>query len=237
MNKSLNIGFLAGTLLGDSYTTVRGDFVSENVILPLIELKRDKLQEIKNRKYEIYERAGRTSYIGNRKITGNKSYTVKAYLPEVVKKLRSVFYDDNGIKTITHRGLELLTPEGIAVWIMDDGYMDYKPQNHTKNLRIATDSFSEKSIGLARAYFHDMYGIESKVYWHKSMAQALPKPRLSFNATNAQKLIPIIFPFVLEEFWYKIDLHYADKTLDTIRVNKPYKEIQLQIRQRLTEKI
>lgn len=234
MNKSLNIGFLAGTLLGDSYTTVRGDFVSENVSLTLIKLKQQKLQEIKNRNYTIYERSGRIAYIGNRKVIGKTSYTIKAYLPEIVKLLRNTFYDHNGMKTITTRGLELLTLEGIAVWIMDDGYIDYKKQNHTKNLRICTDSFSEKSIGLAREYFHDMFGIRSKIYWHRPHAESLPKPRLSFNATNAQKLISLVFPYVLEDFWYKMDLHYMDKTLTTCRVSPDYKEIQSKIRQRPT---
>ena len=49
-------------------------------------------------------------------------------------------------KVVPKRIDKMLTPLALAIWFMDDGYLDFKQSKATRNLRICTDSFDELSI-------------------------------------------------------------------------------------------
>ena len=43
------------------------------------------------------------------------------------------------------------------------------------------------------------------------------RPRISFNAANSQKLICIMYKYFVPEMLYKLNLHYTDSALKSVR--------------------
>lgn len=229
MNLSRNAsevkGAIYGTLLGDSTITNRNEFSCEQVSKNLVEYKGGILSNIAPdlKVYYHTRDRGATQIINNTVCTRKVSYVVQTNQHAYFKKYRESLYR-TGTKQVSMDILKYLTPEGIALWFMDDGYIDYKASSCTRNLRICTDSFDEISINNIIRYFNDTWGIISKVYMHNAGKGRVPRPRVSFNAENSQKLIVLIHKFFLPEFYYKLDLHYLPNTLKTKRCTQAYRE-------------
>lgn len=223
-------GALVGTLLGDSFITNRGEFGCQQVNRELIDIKTEILKNISpDIKAYNYTRPPRSNELVK---NCKESYVVLTNKNQYFTKLRNILYA-SGTKQISMKVLNKLTPEGIAFWFMDDGYFDYKQSKHTRNLRLCTDSFDTLSISNMIRYFNDVHNIQAKVLYHKARKNYEPKPRLSFNAENAQKLITLIFPYIIPSFYYKIDLKYEDKTLLSKRCSSDYVEIANYISQHI----
>lgn len=127
--------------------------------------------------------------------------------------LRNLLYP-NGIKVMTEEILNMLTPEGIAIWYMDDGSF-YKKDNEdgTKSicfdLRISTDSFTWEENQLICDFFRDKYGINFYTYqYHKERKHNWI---IRANKQAAIKFIDLIKPYVIPEMAYKIE--YKSNTL------------------------
>lgn len=216
-------GALYGTLLGDSTVTNRNEFSCEQINEKLIKYKGEVLTSISKDLHVYYHTRDR----GNKQIiygnTYNRSisYVVQTNQHPFFKNYREVFYH-TGTKQVSMDILKYLTPEGLALWFMDDGYLDYKISNSTRNLRICTDYFDELSIKNIMQYFNDTWDIQCKLYMHNAGYGRNSKPRVSFNPENAQKFISIVHKYFLPEFYYKIDLHYTEKTLNSKRCSDAY---------------
>ncbi|OQB10814.1 MAG: LAGLIDADG DNA endonuclease family protein [Parcubacteria group bacterium ADurb.Bin216] len=223
-------GSLLGTLLGDSYITQGNQFGCEQVTRELIEIKRDLLKHYNKDVAEISVRQRENIKIEDRNIIAKPTYTIRMRHPRF-KRLHSLLYR-TGTKQVTFSLLKFLSLEGIALWIMDDGYMDYKVSSSTRNLRICTDSFDEISISEIIRYFKEIHDIEAKVYYHVNKKGADKKPRISFNAANSQKLISLIYPYFIDSMLYKIDLHYLPSTIKSKRCSDEYRIAESYISQR-----
>ena len=69
----------------------------------------------------------------------NKSYfSIKfsTYSLPCFNKFRLLFYNDEGVKIIPKNLCSLLTPRGLAYWLMDDGYKS------VKGFYFCTESYS-----------------------------------------------------------------------------------------------
>jgi hypothetical protein len=222
-------GFLIGTLLGDSYMYRNYSFCCENVSKGLIMLKIKYLKTLLNKKVTLLsrDRNGEFMQVGSNKPIVNikRIYGFSLHSIEHFSKFKSIVYP-NSKRELSSQAVEKLTPAGLAVWFMDDGYLHYSASNCTRYLRICTDSFSIENVEKAIEIIKDKWGLESKIYWHKSGKDSDKKPRISFNAKNAQKLVSLIFPYMLPEFYYKINLRYLEETLSTKRIITEYKDIQ-----------
>lgn len=223
-------GSLLGTLLGDSYITQGNQFGCEQVTKELIELKRVLLSHYNPNVTEISCRYRDNVEILGKKVNTKPIYSIRMRHPRF-KRMGYLLYR-TGTKQVTFSLLKFLSLEGIALWIMDDGYMDYKESSSTRNLRICTDSFDEISINEIIRYFKEIHNIEAKVYYHKSSSTSEKKPRVSFNAVNSQKLISLIYPYFIDSMLYKIDMHYLDSTLKSKRCSPEYKVAANYISQR-----
>lgn len=212
-------GALIGTLLGDSWATSHGHFGCEQVTLELISYKRQLLEEYLNREINISERKRVGVVIEGRKINPSKTYTVRAG-DASFKKFYNIFYKDNR-KRLTYSLLKRISPEGIALWIMDDGYLDYKKSNNTRYMSICTDSYTLQEHELIIRMFKEAYDIECYIRYHQRNKWAEPKPRITFNGKNAQKLVALIYEFVLPCFYYKLDLKYLK--MDRVNINPEYR--------------
>ena len=138
------------------------------------------------------------------------------------RKLREELYI-SGTKQVTMSTLSKLTDEGLALWIMDDGTLWFNPKNHTKYLRLCTDSFDDFSINQIQQFFSERYNTPTKVFLHNSGNGSSKKPRIQFNAASAQIIISKVYPYMLPEFYYKLDLHYAESTIKSKRCSDDYR--------------
>jgi len=223
-------GSLIGTLLGDSYITQGNMFGCEQTSKGLIELKRELLRHYKADVPAIAIRQRENVHIDGRKLNCKPTYSIRMRHPRF-KRYGHLLYK-HGSRQVSYSMLKFISLEGLALWIMDDGYMDYEPRKRTRNLRLCTDAFDGISIDNIIRYFKEYHEIEAKVYSHVNKKGAVPKRRISFNAKNAQKLIAKIYPYFLDEFLYKIDLHYLPETLDSMRCSDEYRVAANYISQR-----
>jgi hypothetical protein len=217
-------GALLGTLLGDSTVTTRGEFSCEQITESLIDYKRNILNQISGVSTYKHSRDRGNTQVFDNKVYGRKvSYVVQTNQHAYFSKLRNRLYFTEG-KQVSYSVLEDLTDEGIALWFMDDGYLDFKKSNSTRNLRICTDSFDEISIKNIQRYFLEYYDIETKVYMHNAGHGRKPGPRISFNAENSQKLICMMYKYFIPDMLYKINLKYTEFTLNSKRCSEDYKQ-------------
>lgn len=216
-------GALYGTLLGDSTVTNRSEFSCEQISENLIKYKGTILESIApDLKVYYHTRSrGNIQVIRGKEVARSTTYVVQTNRHPYFSNFREVLYH-TGTKQVNLSTLDKLTPEGIALWFMDDGYLDYKKSSNTRNLRICTDSYDETSINNIIRFFNNQYNIQAKVYLHKAGYGRSARPRVSFNAENAQKLIVLMHKYFLPEFYYKLDLHYTEKTLASKRCSVEY---------------
>lgn len=208
-----------GTLLGDSWLSARGQFQCEQVSLDLINYKRKVLEQLTGRKLNISARQRQNVVIEGRKVNSKRTFKIAINHPHY-KKYYKVLYKE-GKKKITASLLRRLTPPAIAMWIMDDGYLDYRKSNSTRYLMLCTDSFSWNEHQLIITYFKSL-GIDSFIKTHQRNKMATVNNRIAFNGKNAQKLVGLIFPYMLPSFYYKIDLNYS--RMDSIKIIPEYRQ-------------
>ena len=115
-----------------------------------------------------------------------------------------------GKKTITRKYLNLMGPQAIAVWWMDDGCCSIRKKDSWKGGFWNTQSFSFKSNKLIQKWFRTIWGIEVKVYIMRNKNCLSPKPYIFLNTTNLKRLIKLIKDYVPECMKYKIDMKYSD---------------------------
>jgi len=217
-------GALLGTILGDSTVTNRGEFSCEQITESLIDYKQSILNQISGvLTYRHIRDRGNIQIINNKTYGRKLSYVVQTNSHNYFSKLRDRLYM-NGNKQVSYSVLEDLTDEGIAMWFMDDGYLDYKKSSATRYLRICTDSFDKLSLKNIQRYFLEYYQIETKIYMHNAGHGRSISPRISFNAENSQKLICIIYKYFVPELLYKLDLHYTEFSLNSKRCSDEYRE-------------
>lgn len=217
-------GAIYGTVLGDSTITNRNEFSCEQISENLIKYKGSILKDVAPDLQVYYHSRDREDkqIINNKTYNRKTSYVVQTNQHPYFRSFREDLYH-TGTKQVSMSVLNKLTPEGIALWFMDDGYLDYKPSNCTRNLRLCTDSFDELSIKNIQQYFIDTHQIATKIYMHNPGYGRGHKPRISFNPENSQKLVCMIHTYFLPEFLYKINLHYTEKTLKSKRCSYEYK--------------
>lgn len=104
------------------------------------------------------------------------------------------FYDSNKIKTIPPNLDRYFTPLTLAIWIMDDGYL-----NAGVNMRIATMSFTEAEHYILQDYLYRIFNLKSKV-----MSFGDKYFQLCLDKDNTQKLSNIIRPYIIPCMSYKI---------------------------------
>lgn len=121
------------------------------------------------------------------------------------KVLRRVFYDSSGKKRYKRKLLNRLTPQGLAIWFMDDGALlrrKYKGQYKGFYLRISTYCSSDEADEIIK-YFNEVWDIyPTKIHEHK--IKHYDAYTINFGAKEGRKLIDIIKPYMCPSLMYKI---------------------------------
>lgn len=105
--------------------------------------------------------------------------------------LHSYFYK-NGVKILPETIFELLTPQMIAVWFMDDG------SNNGGSLTLNTHGFLKREQNRIVTYFKTKYAINTKIIKDRN------KWKIAIGAYDCNKFISIIKDFIAPSMIYKI---------------------------------
>lgn len=115
--------------------------------------------------------------------------------------LRKQLYK-NKKKVISRKLLDCLTPEGIAIWYMDDGGL----AAHKRNGRINSYSLflnthiTKKENEIIINYFQEVWNITFRCNKNKGSY------RLRCGTQEAKKFIEIVKPFIINSMYYKINM-------------------------------
>lgn len=126
------------------------------------------------------------------------------FLTKSIKDLnvfREMFYSNK--KKIIPKNIEqlLVSPLSLAIWYMDDGSIDYRPNDHC-SFYLSTHCFSVKEVEKLRDILMKNFGIESNVY--NNLIRGKRYPRIYIGSKGRNKFIKIISPYILNCFKYKL---------------------------------
>jgi hypothetical protein len=126
-------------------------------------------------------------------------------LPQIssLHKLWYVWSDELNkfIKIVPLNIGELLTPIGLAHWIMDDGY------KNGRGLVLCTDSFTLSEVNLLIDVLKLNFGLDAKIYNRRQKDKPLCwRIAIKGDSDNVKKLTEIVLPYFVPSMYYKLDL-------------------------------
>lgn len=138
------------------------------------------------------------AYINGKEYHG---YSIRKCCKKKLIQFRQLMYP-NGRKEITREILEQLTPQGIAIWYMDDGSLtperDKSGNIKAYKLGIAT-YLSKEENQVIIDYFKEKWNLE--FHSHKDGSQY----RLRMGTKEARKFLQLVRPYVnIECMKYKV---------------------------------
>ena len=219
------LSVIMGGLLGDSCYSKRDDYI---VFLhsikqkEYIEWKHNILNNIAN---PLHVTKVGTSIITNEDLLNISFRTKKNKELNIdYKHIRNIIFNEDGIKTVNRKWLNILTPLSIAVWWLDDGCLSIhkgKTGAISRYGKLSTHGFSLKEQYIMKEYFKSVWDIEVKITPEKN------KYFLRFTVPNLKKLFSIVYNYVIEipSMIYKIDMKY---NMNNIKDDE-YKDIQILI--------
>lgn len=122
-----------------------------------------------------------------------------------LKSVHKLVYP-NGKKRFSQKWLDQLTPEGIALWYMDDGHAHSHPNSKGFISAVSTElatCCSRDEAELIREWFLNQYGIEMKLKPEKSNWS------LRANTEHSRYFAKLVQPWICEPMLYKLR-HVAD---------------------------
>lgn len=109
-------------------------------------------------------------------------------------EFRNMFYSPEGVKFIPSNLGDLLTARGLAYWLMDDAY------KLGSGLCISTESFTLSENQLLANILRTKFNLECGVHTHTN------GHRLYIHSTSMDRLINLVKPYFLCQFYYKLGL-------------------------------
>lgn len=223
-------GLFTGILLGDGCIRKNGDFnftstnkllvdTVENAILASTGFKTTR-QHFPGKFRQGYQESD--------------IYTVDIYSQKkYFLKMRPHFYNEKG-RIITGKALSKLHFHALAYWYMSDGSLSLmgrsKGKIEKRRVILSTHAYTkEENVRIAQ-WFRENLAIDARVnkqgkYYH-----------IAFPVKEAQKFFALIFPYVLPDFYYKIDMAYEDRP-GTKHIIAEYKEIYDEIKAHRSQEV
>lgn len=122
------------------------------------------------------------------------------------RNLRSIMYPE-GRKRITQQALDMLSPQGIAIWYMDDGSCRVNVGEKTGLVTSCSTSIatmcSESECEQIVLYFGRTHDIE----FRPRVSKQQPEGRRYYveaNTANSQKFARLVAPYVIPSMLYKL---------------------------------
>lgn len=142
----------------------------------------------------------------------------KTYETVEVRKQHKIFgYIHNvlyvkGKKVITKRMLEMLNPEAIAIWMMDDGgcYKNTNAQGKVTSCQSRLHTYcTREEAELIVDYFKETYGISGFLAKYNAKSGET-QWNVRFNSTASKQISALIQPYMIPLFEYKINPHWHE---------------------------
>jgi hypothetical protein len=107
---------------------------------------------------------------------------------------KDMFYVLN-VKKVPENIYELLTPKGLAFWIMDDG------SRQGLGLHISVYAFSSKDVDKLMFVLQDKFNLKCSIHYNKDN-----KPRIYIFKESMDDLKRLVSPYFIKEMLYKLGL-------------------------------
>lgn len=210
-------GLLIGTLLGDSSIVLNNPSGRNKKTYHVFQFSHtDKQKEYAFYKaHKVCKMFKRTVRDPNNYQTttnfGDISYYKFSLSHKYLKFLWRLSYPQ-GKKYFSKRLLSYLTPEGIALWYMDDGYVSKRKNkegtDYVSEMRLATFCSLEEVENIT-SYFLDTWGIIIKRRFHKKSSSYY----LALAPSECVKLESLIGKYILPSMKYKLPSYYIPRVL------------------------
>lgn len=106
---------------------------------------------------------------------------------------REFFYELN-VKIVPVNIYELLTPRGLAFWLMDDG------SKHGSGMHISVYAFT-KDLDKLMLTLQDKFNLKCSIHYNREN-----KPRIYILKQSMDTLITLVKPYFIKEMVYKLGL-------------------------------
>ena len=184
--------FIVGTMLGDGFLACIGKKGSVRLTMTHCEKQLD---------YLLWKKEIMSNYVNmvqgpyTEKTRNSTRWSWASINLNDFKFFHKLFYENNK-KIIREEVGHYLTPLGMAVWFMDDGW-----KNHS-NLRISSEGFTKLENETLSRIIKLNFDINCKVaeYTRHNKKYCY----LSFNKENSIKLTKLIKPYVIDLMSYKL---------------------------------
>ena len=107
---------------------------------------------------------------------------------------REMFYPDN-VKIIPNNISELLTPRGLAHWIMDDG------SRQGKGLHLSVYAYTTEDVDKLMLTLQDKFNLKCSIHYNRDH-----KPRIYIFMESMGHLRTIVKGYFIKEMLYKLGL-------------------------------
>lgn len=182
-----------GSLLGDAYlrpSNKKGNnfalsFIHGEKQLDYLKWKRSEFQNFVTMP-DFYR--SETNFHGNA-----PSYSFATITHPYLLELRSLCYP-GGVKRVSYKWLELLSPLSLAVWYMDDGSINRR----YGTIVLCTNCFTLDEHALMVEYFINTLGIEPKIEPRRNGQHVI-----RINASQRYRFLDIVSPHIPDCMSYK----------------------------------
>jgi len=107
---------------------------------------------------------------------------------------KDIFYSSN-IKKIPDNIYEILTPRGLAFWIMDDGSLQ------GSGLHLNIYAFSNEGVDKLMFVLQDKFNLRCSIHYNRDN-----KPRIYIFKESMDNLRTLIITYFVKEMIYKLGL-------------------------------
>lgn len=189
---------LIGILLGDSHISRRSSTANSRLIYAQTAIT---YKECFDHVFNIFASFCVNAYISQSKIVrDNRTKKTYSAISLTTMQLpcfnvyKDYFYELN-VKIVPNNIYELLTPRGLAFWIMDDG------SKKGDGLHISVYAFSTTDVDKLMFTLQDKFNLKTFIHYNRDK-----KPRIYIFKESMDTLINLVKPYFIKEMLYKLGI-------------------------------
>lgn len=189
---------LVGVLLGDAHIAQRSSTSNSRLMYAQTAVKHKKYFDYVFKHFYLFcakDYTPQSRVI--RDSRSNKTYYAISFttmqLP-CFNKFRAQFYLSN-VKFVPQNIHKLLTPKGLAFWIMDNG------SKQGTGLHISVYAFTNEDVDKLMFTLQDKFNLRCSIHYNRDK-----KPRIYIFKESMATLIILVKPYFIKEMLYKLGL-------------------------------
>lgn len=199
MTRNEQRGILAGMVLGDGNITKREMYKNPAIRINHSSKQREYLKHKIALLQPMFHYDLMKSYREIKSVNNQNGKTYKqcVFYSRVNPKLKTIWKDSyfNGKKVITKKLLNHLTPQGLAIWYMDDGCCT----KQRRTVMLSTYCSYEENLTIIK-YFKEKWKINWVIGKHKDKFFV----QRGWKSDDMAKFMKIIKPYIIPSMKYKL---------------------------------